>query len=106
MVAKYRHAHNDYFNALQNRGVPGLIIQLLIYAVPLVIFLRSLTKSGGVRLTAALGGTLMTLSYATFSLTDVPMRNGLMLVFYIVTISLLIGVVKHSQKDFSADTSR
>ena len=106
VAAKYRHAHNDYFNALQNRGVPGLIIQLLIYAVPLVIFLRGLSESRGVRLTAALGGTLTTISYATFSLTDVPMRNGLMLVFFIVTISLLIGVLKHSQNNFSADTSR
>ena len=99
------HAHNDYFGALQNTGVPGLILQLLIYAVPLLIFLRGLDEAKGKQRVAALGGAMMTISYATHSLTEVPMHNGLPLIFSIVTISLCIGILKHSQGAISSDHS-
>ncbi|MEE8151223.1 MAG: O-antigen ligase family protein, partial [Nitrosomonadaceae bacterium] len=105
-VANKRHAHNDFFGALQNRGVPGLIMQLLIYALPMLIFLRALNKAKREQLVAALGGALVTISYATYSLTQVPMYNGQPLVFYIVTTSLCIGILKHSQNAISADNSR
>jgi len=100
------HAHNDFFGALQNRGVPGLIMQLLIYALPMLIFLRGLNEARGEKLFAALGGALVTISYATYSLTQVPMRNGQPLVFYIITISLCIGILKHSQSAISEENSR
>jgi O-antigen ligase len=105
-AATQRHAHNDYLNTLQNRGVPGLILQLLIYALPLLIFLRGITKARGKQLVAALGGSLVTIGYATFSLTNVPMRNGITVVFFIVTIALFIGILKHSSSTAGADNSR
>lgn len=101
-VPMKRHAHNDYFNTLQNRGAPGLILQLLIYALPLLIFWRGLDQAKGDQLFAALGGMLMTISYMTFSLTEVPMYNGLPLIFFIITTSLLIGIVKNSQNGLNA----
>jgi len=104
-VANKRHAHNDYLGALQSRGVPGLIMQLLIYALPMLIFLRGLKEARGEKLFVALGGALVTISFATYSLTEVPMHNGQPLVFYIITISLCIGILKHSQSAVSADHS-
>ncbi len=105
-IVTKRHAHNDYFNTLQNRGVPGLILQLLIYALPLLIFLRGITEARGKQLVAALGGSLMTIGYATFSLTNVPMRTGMTVVFFIVTIALFIGILKHSPSTAGANNSR
>ena len=105
-VANRRHAHSDYLGAFQSRGVPGLLIQLLIYLAPMLIFLRGLAVTKDNQLFASLAGVLMTIGYATYSLTEVPMHNGLPLVFYIITTGLCIGIVKHSRNDISADYSR
>ncbi|MCH7881062.1 MAG: O-antigen ligase family protein [Proteobacteria bacterium] len=105
-VANSRHAHNDYLDALQSRGVPGLILQLLIYGVPILIFMRGLAEARDEKLFAALAGMLVTISYATYSLTEVPMHNGQPLVFYIVIISLCIGIIKHTKSAVSADNPR
>lgn len=105
-VSNQRHAHNDYFATLQSRGVPGLMLQLLIYAVPLIIFIRRLQVARGEQLFVALGGTMMIIGYMTFSLTEVPMHNGLPLVFFIITTSLLIGMLKYPEDTSSVDHSR
>ena len=91
-----KHAHNDYLEALQRRGFPGLFIQLLIYGLPLLIFTRALSGRGE-GLIAALGGSLVTISYVTYSLTDEPMHNSLTSVFYVLVIAILIGIVKFSR---------
>jgi O-antigen ligase len=100
-----RHAHSDYLGALQTRGIPGLVLQVLIYLVPLLIFLRALGVARGERLFAALAGTLTSIAYMTYSLTEVPMHNGLPLIFYIVTTSLFVGLVNPSQNIISSDHS-
>ncbi len=51
-----------------SRGVPGLILQMLFYAVPLMIFIGGLQQAIGEKLFAAPGGTLMTAAYMTYSL--------------------------------------
>jgi hypothetical protein len=54
---------------------------------------------------AALAGTLTSIVYMTYSLTEVPMHNGLPLIFYIVTTSLFVGLVNPSQNIISSDHS-
>jgi O-antigen ligase len=104
-VKEMRHAHSDYLGALQTRGIPGLVLQVLIYLVPLLIFLRALGVARGEQLFAALAGTLTSIVYMTYSLTEVPMHNGLPLIFYIVTTSLFVGLVNPSQNITSSDHS-
>lgn len=105
-VAIMRNSHSDYLTALQSRGVPGLILQLLIYALPMAIFIRGLAVTRGEHRFASLGGVLTTIGYATYSLTQTPLYYGLTLIFYIVSIGLLIGIIKHAQSPVSADHSR
>ena len=105
-VRNKRHAHNDYMNAYQSRGIPGLLLQLLIYAVPILIFTKGLSGEKNEKLVAALAGMLVTIGYATYSLTEVPMHNGLPLVFYIVITSILIGIVKHKKNSDDEGYSR
>ena len=105
-IANRRNTHNDYLYAFQSRGVPGLLLILLIYSLPMLIFIRGLTAVRKEQLFASLGGVLLIIGYATYSLTSMPMYDGLPLVFYIVITSLCIGIVKHSQNAVSADRSR
>ncbi len=105
-VANMHHAHNDYLDALQSRGVPGLILQILIYAILILIFIRGIKGVGDEKIFAALAGMLVTISYATYSLTEAPMYHGHPLVFFIVIISLCIGIIKYRKNPVSADNSR
>ena len=105
-VANSRHVHNDYLAALQSRGIPGLLLQLLLYGAPIWIFMRGLAGARDDKLFAALAGMLVTIGYATYSLTEVPMHNGQPLVFFIVIISLCIGIIKHTRSAVSADNPR
>ena len=71
----------------------------------MLIFVRGLAEVKDEQLFAALGGALMTIGYATYSLTEVPLYNGLPLVFYLVSTGLLIGIIKHAQNPNSANYS-
>ena len=105
-VANMHHTHNDYMYALQSRGVPGLILQILIYAVLISIFIRGLAGVTDEKLFAALAGILVTISYATYSLTAEPMFTGMTLIFFIVINSLCIGIIKFTKNSISADNTR
>ncbi len=105
-VANMRTTHNDYLDALQSRGVPGLILQILIYAILISIFIRGLAGVTDEKLFAALAGILVTISYATYSLTAEPMFTGMTLIFFIVINSLCIGIIKFTKNSISADNSR
>jgi len=103
IAANWIHVHNDYLNALQFRGYPGLLLVLVFYALMMLIFLRSLSLATGEQLVASLGGALITVGYATYSLTSVPMRSGITVIFYVITISICIGIIKHSPRTNSAE---
>jgi len=105
-VANMHHTHNDYMDALQSRGVPGLILQILIYAILILIYMRGLAGVTDEKLFAALAGILVTISYATYSLTGEPMFAGITLIFFIVINSLCIGIIKFTKNTKSADNSR
>jgi O-antigen ligase len=105
-VANRHNAHNDYMDALQSRGVPGLILQILIYAILILIYMRGLAGATDEKLFAALAGILVNLSYATYSFTNEPMFAGLTLIFFIVINSLCIGIMKFTKNAISADNSR
>jgi len=39
-IEKYEHPHNEYLEAAATGGIPGLIVILLTFAIPLVYFIR------------------------------------------------------------------
>ncbi|MBK1721837.1 O-antigen ligase family protein [Thiocystis violacea] len=67
----HTHAHNDYIHALATRGLLGLFSLLLLYLVPLGVFIRTAVVATDPE-TRGIGyaGILCILAYAQFSLTD------------------------------------
>ncbi len=69
-IAKYEHPHNEYLEAAATGGVPGLLVILLIFAVPFVHFTRhALHAPHGEIIPACVGAATVSM-YALCGLTD------------------------------------
>ena len=94
----WRHSHSDYFDSLQRQGLPGMLIVVGLYWILFTAYWKSLAGSTREQFILALGGLLMVTGYATFSLTEVPLRNSLTLVFFIVLNAVLLGLLRRPQE--------
>ncbi len=91
--SSWSHNHSDYFDYLQRFGLIGLAFVMGLYGLLLMGFWRAATQKGSREQNLfGLGGGLSVISYATYSLTDVPLRNGVSLIFFIVVFSLLLSL--------------
>lgn len=69
-IAKYVHPHSEYLEAAATGGVPGFIVLLLLYGVPIVYFARRIRHAEeGLAMSASIGLTVVAM-YATCSITD------------------------------------
>lgn len=97
----WAHTHSDYFDSLQRYGLPSMLLVIALYVALFKIFLSVLRRSAiGEQFSLALGGLLSVVGYATFSLTEVPLRNGLTLVFFVVLMAVLVGMLKRRELGF------
>jgi O-antigen ligase len=69
-IAKYEHPHSEYLEAAVTGGVPGLLVLLLLFGVPLVFFARRVLDPNDSIATAATIGLLTVSMYALCGLTD------------------------------------
>ncbi len=87
----YRHAHNEFLNALATQGLLGALALFALYAAPLGFFTRQLKVAGPHR-SYALAGVLLVLSYIDFGLTQVMFAHHVSAAFYAVTVCVLVGL--------------
>ena len=67
----HTHAHSDYIHALATRGRLGLASLLLLYLIPLAVFVRTAVLGARAeRRALGYAGILTVLSFMEFSLTD------------------------------------
>lgn len=96
---RWRHNHSDYFDSLQRFGLPAMLIVIGIYLVLFRYYWRRISSDTKEIKIMALAGVLFITSYITFSLTEVPLRNSLSLVFFVVLNGALLGLLnKHDAK--------
>jgi len=69
-IAKYEHPHSEYLEAAVAGGVPGLILLLLLFGVPLVLFARRVFDPDDAVAVSAMVGLLTVVMYALCGLTD------------------------------------
>lgn len=90
--------HNDFFFALANYGLMGLIAFLLMYGVPAVMFaLRLRSRFSQETRVAAAMGLAVCAGFVAFGLTEAMFRSMRMLSFYAVLIAWLLAL-SHSAK--------
>jgi O-antigen ligase len=93
----WRHTHSDYLDRLQRLGLPAMLLLIGLYGILVRIFWRGLKTDNREQFSVALGGLLVVVGYATFSITDVPLYNSLTSVFFAVVISTLLGILRRIQ---------
>ncbi|RAO74674.1 O-antigen ligase family protein [Dyella jiangningensis] len=69
-IAKYEHPHSEYLEAAVAGGVPGLILLLLLFGMPLVLFARRVFDRDDAVAISAMIGLLTVLMYVLCGLTD------------------------------------
>lgn len=87
-VLRFSHAHNDYLDLFQKRGVPGLASILALYLLPMVAFIREIRRQPGQR-SIAFAGLATVICYSIFSLTQAFLEHNSGAMVYAFSIVLL-----------------
>lgn len=109
-VMNYGHAHNEIMDMLAKRGMLGLLILLLFYAIPLVIFWPSLSriekipaevknKILGIRAAAS----LLPIAYFGFGWTQVFFAHNSGNMFYLFAIVSFWGALQYLEHGNKGD---
>lgn len=97
-VAQYNNPHNMYLGAAAAGGVPGLLILLAMFLVPLVFFARHTLARDTATATAAWSGLAIVVLYMLCALTDsVFYRVMTQSFYYLLVLGLAIAVAHRSR---------
>jgi O-antigen ligase len=100
VVNQFDHAHNEFLDVFAKRGVLGLTALLLLYFLPLRMFLARAQGDDPAFRAIAASGSVLCVAYIDFSLTQsfLSHNSGVMVfVFYLVTFwSMLAAYPKTS----------
>jgi len=91
-TARFDHPHNDYFDALANRGLLGLAALAALLGLPAWLFIRALRGPGTLRMTAGLGGLLVTVGFAIFGMTETIFIHSACITWYAMMTSIFIAL--------------
>lgn len=91
-VARYNNPHNMYLGAAADGGVPGLLVLLLMFAVPIVFFARHLGAADEGLATSAWSGLAVCVLYALCAVTDSVFYRVMTESFYYL---LVLGLAAH-----------
>ncbi|KAF1014994.1 MAG: hypothetical protein GAK31_02482 [Stenotrophomonas maltophilia] len=87
------HAHNDVAEWAATQGVPGLLLLLAVYGVPLLLFVVLHRRSGHRTFRGpAAAGIMLVVSYVLCGLTQSMFAHQMTAGFYVSLIGLLVGL--------------
>ncbi|ALS96091.1 polymerase [Xanthomonas oryzae] len=104
-----RHAHNDLAEWGATQGVPGLLLLIAVYGVPLWVFARLHRRSGQQQFRGpAAAGVMLVISYALCGLTQSMFAHQVAASFYTAMVGVLVGLAARQaqQTELSAASSR
>ncbi len=86
--SRYKHAHNQYLDALASGGLVGLAGLLAILIGPLALLARRYRQTTGEARAYALTGMALVLLYLGFNLTQAMFAHNLGILFYVVMLAI------------------
>ncbi len=90
-VARFDHAHNEFLDHAAKHGIVGLLALLALYLVPIAVFAPGLTAASLAERAPATAGTLLSVSYIDFSLTQGFLSHNSGVMMYAFWLAVLWG---------------
>ncbi len=87
----FGHAHNDIIDAFAKRGILGVVVLLLLYLVPMRMFASGLRHSNHETRALAVAGTLLSVAYIDFGLSQTFFAHNSGAMFYAFWLAVLWG---------------
>ena len=100
-LMSFTHVHNEFIESLSKRGIVGLIFLLLVYFVPLKLFLSKMKKyhSNWKIKSYAMAGALIPMSYMDFSLTQVMFGHNIGVMMYVFPIAFFWAATRWAERE-------
>tara|TARA_R110000824_G_scaffold207027_1_gene392309 strand:+ start:64466 stop:65743 length:1278 start_codon:yes stop_codon:yes gene_type:complete len=99
-VVQYEHAHNEFVDITAKRGVLGLVALLLLYLVPLRLFMQHLHAPNLVLRSLAVAGALLPVTYIDFGLSQAFLTHNSGVMIYSFWLAVLWGSYRACQRGF------
>ena len=100
MVLEFGHAHNEILDLFAKRGLPGVLLLLAFYGIPLAMFWPTAQRIRDAQgkmdresLSLCLVGVLLPLSYIGFGLTQVFLAHNSGNMFYLFMCPLVLAAL-------------
>jgi (heptosyl)LPS beta-1,4-glucosyltransferase len=87
------HAHNDLLNNAATSGILGVLSWAFLVFIPLTLFARNLFNKHEPSKHIAVAGTMVSVGYLVFGLTEATFNRSLFLTFYLLSISGLASAL-------------
>jgi (heptosyl)LPS beta-1,4-glucosyltransferase len=81
------HAHNDLLNVAATSGIPGILGWAFLIFLPLAIFARHLFSTHIATAHLAAAGSMISVGYLLFGLTEATFNRTLFLTFYLLSVA-------------------
>ena len=106
IVLQFSHAHNELLDIFAKRGIPGVVVLLIFYGVPLVLFwpTRRRVFPGAAGVLDAEGlclrmiGVLLPVSYMGFGTTQVFLGHNSGTMFYLFMGMLVLAILQGRER--------
>jgi len=98
-LGKLPHSHNQYIEASLYSGILGLILNLSILILPGAIFLFHINNNSYSLIPYAISGLLVVTAYLLFGLVDLTLTRKIPIIFYGLTISILLSIMYQEDKN-------
>jgi O-antigen ligase len=92
--SQFPHSHNEALFFAVILGSAGIVSLLALYVVPLIYFLRAVTRAPQTGAAAAMMGVTLVLSYVAYGLVDVMLLWRECALFYVIVLAVLMGAVE------------
>lgn len=94
---EHTHLHNEYLDSTVKRGIPGLVVLLLLYFYPLYFFSRELRKTNKTARPYALAGTMLLICYIGFDLTQAFLTHNIGVIFLLFLMAVFWSKLREQQ---------
>ncbi len=103
-VNQFGHAHNEYLDVLVKRGIVGLSVLLLLYFLPLVMFLKRAKDENLQLRSIAAGGAVLCAAYIDFGLTQTFLSHNSGVMVFVFYLVVFWSMLRSSSADLPPST--